>query len=128
MDDNDKDKSLIEKTIEAVRDIATIASDAAKKAMEPEPLKPGEKVMMMPLMDSVSDRTNDAAVRRTSPPEIACENGIDDQQSDQETCSEEIFQEKESCQGAEARGQGGCKEEDRKEDRQEEEVEALVIG
>ena len=52
MDDNDRDKSLIEKTIEAVKDIATIASDAAKKAMEPEPLKPGEKVMMMPLMDS----------------------------------------------------------------------------
>jgi hypothetical protein len=52
MDDNDQDKSLIEKTIEAVKDIATIASDAAKKAMEPEPLKPGEKVMMMPLMDS----------------------------------------------------------------------------
>jgi hypothetical protein len=52
MDDNDQDKSIIEKTIEAVKDIATIASDAAKKAMEPEPLKPGERVMMMPLMDS----------------------------------------------------------------------------
>jgi hypothetical protein len=51
MDDNDQDKSLIEKTIEAVKDIATIASDAAKKAMEPA-LKPGEKVMVMPLMDS----------------------------------------------------------------------------
>jgi hypothetical protein len=52
MDDNDQDKSIIEKTIEAVKDIATIASDAAKKAMEPEPLKPGERVMMVPLMDS----------------------------------------------------------------------------
>ena len=52
MDDNDQDKSLIEKTIEAVKDIAAIASDAAKKAMEPEPLKPSERVMMVPLMDS----------------------------------------------------------------------------
>jgi hypothetical protein len=52
MDDNDQDKSLIEKTIEAVKDIATIASDAAKKAMEPEPLKPGERLVMVPLMDS----------------------------------------------------------------------------
>jgi hypothetical protein len=52
MDDNDHVKSIIEKTIEAVKDIATIASDAAKKAMEPEPLKPGERIMMVPLMDS----------------------------------------------------------------------------
>jgi hypothetical protein len=29
----DDDKSLIEKTIEAVKEIATISSDAAKKAM-----------------------------------------------------------------------------------------------
>jgi hypothetical protein len=52
MDDNDHDKSIIEKTIEAVKNIATIASDAAKKAMESEPLKPGERVMMTPLTDS----------------------------------------------------------------------------
>jgi hypothetical protein len=49
MDDNDQDKSIIEKTIEAVK---TIASDAAKKALETEPLRPGEQVMMLPLMDS----------------------------------------------------------------------------
>jgi hypothetical protein len=49
MDDNDHDKSIIEKTIEAVK---TIASDAAKKALETEPLRPGEQVMMLPLMDS----------------------------------------------------------------------------
>jgi hypothetical protein len=52
MDDNDQDKSLIEKTMDAVKDIATNASDAAKKAMEPEPLKPGERLVMVPLMDS----------------------------------------------------------------------------
>jgi|ERR1700722_13013474 hypothetical protein len=52
MDDNDQEKSLIDKTIDAVKDIATNASAAAKKAMEPEPLKPGERLVMLPLMDS----------------------------------------------------------------------------
>jgi hypothetical protein len=32
--------------------VKTIASDAAKKALETEPLRPGEQVMMLPLMDS----------------------------------------------------------------------------
>jgi hypothetical protein len=52
MDDNDQDKSLIEKSIEAVKDIATITSDAAKKALETEQLRPGEQVMMLPLLES----------------------------------------------------------------------------
>jgi hypothetical protein len=52
MDDSDQDKSLIEKTIDAVKDVAANASAAAKKAMEPEPLKPGERLVMVPLMDS----------------------------------------------------------------------------
>jgi hypothetical protein len=40
--DNDKDdKSIIDKTLEAVKDIAAIAAEAAHRAMEPEPLKPG---------------------------------------------------------------------------------------
>jgi hypothetical protein len=45
--DDDKEKSIIEKTIEAVKDIAHTASEAAKHAMEPEPIKPGEEVVMM---------------------------------------------------------------------------------
>jgi hypothetical protein len=40
----DDDKNIIEKTIEAVKDIAHTASEAAKHAMEPEPTKPGEEV------------------------------------------------------------------------------------
>ena len=52
MDDDKDDKSIVEKTIAAVKDIATIASDAAKKAMEPEPLKPGEQIVAyMPMVN-----------------------------------------------------------------------------
>jgi|ERR1700723_392747 hypothetical protein len=48
--DNDKDdKSIIDKTLEAVKDIAAIATEAAHKAMEPEPLKPGDEVVVMPM-------------------------------------------------------------------------------
>src|ERR1019366_6848521 len=49
MDGDKDDKSVIEKTIEAVKEIATIASKAAHKAMEPEPIKPGDEVVMMPM-------------------------------------------------------------------------------
>jgi hypothetical protein len=45
----DGDKSIIEKTIEAVKDIAAIASEVAHKATEPEPIKPGDEVVMMPM-------------------------------------------------------------------------------
>jgi hypothetical protein len=48
-DDNDE-KNLIEKTIEAVKKIAHVASEAAAHAMEPEPLKPGDKVVLMPMV------------------------------------------------------------------------------
>ena len=44
----DDDKNIIEKAIEAVKDIAHVASEAAKHAMEPEPIKPGDEVVMMP--------------------------------------------------------------------------------
>jgi hypothetical protein len=48
--DNDKDdKSIIDKTLEAVKNIAAIAAEAAHKAMEPEPLKPGDEVVVMPM-------------------------------------------------------------------------------
>jgi hypothetical protein len=52
MDGDKDDKSIIEKTIEAVKEIATIASEAAHKAMEPEPIKPGDEVVMMPMAAS----------------------------------------------------------------------------
>ncbi|THD57111.1 MAG: histidine biosynthesis protein HisIE [Bradyrhizobium sp.] len=39
--DDDKEKSIVEKTVQTVKDIASTVSDAAKHAMEPEPLKPG---------------------------------------------------------------------------------------
>jgi hypothetical protein len=48
MDDDKDDKNLIEKTIETVKEIAHIASEAAKHAMEPEPIKPGDEVVYMP--------------------------------------------------------------------------------
>jgi hypothetical protein len=50
MDDDKIDKNLFEKTIEAVKEIAHTASEAAKHAMEPEPLKSGEKVVVMPMV------------------------------------------------------------------------------
>jgi hypothetical protein len=46
----DDDKNLIEK-IETVKHIAQVATDAAKHAMEPPaPLKPGDKVVIMPMV------------------------------------------------------------------------------
>jgi hypothetical protein len=49
MDDDKNDKSIIEKTIETVKNIATNASEAAKKAMEPEPIKSGDEVFLVPM-------------------------------------------------------------------------------
>jgi hypothetical protein len=48
----DDDKNIIEKAIEAVKDIAHVASEAAKHAMEPDPIKPGDEVIVVP---AVSD-------------------------------------------------------------------------
>jgi hypothetical protein len=50
VDDNKDDKNFIEKTINAVKEIAHTASEAAKHAMEPEPLKPGDKIVLMPMV------------------------------------------------------------------------------
>jgi hypothetical protein len=44
----DDDKNIIEKAIEVVKDIAHTATEAAKYAMEPEPIKPGDEVVYMP--------------------------------------------------------------------------------
>ena len=51
--DNDKDgKSIIDKTLEVVKDIAAVAAEAAHKAIEPEPIKPGDEVVVMPMAGS----------------------------------------------------------------------------
>ena len=42
-------KASCETAIEAVKDLAHTASEAAKHAMEPEPLKPGDKVVAVPM-------------------------------------------------------------------------------
>ena len=47
MDDDKDDKPIIETTIETVKNIATNASEAAKKAMEPEPIQPGDEVFLV---------------------------------------------------------------------------------
>jgi hypothetical protein len=47
-----KDKGVIEKTIEAVEEFASEVKDAAKHMMDPpEPLKPGDEVVMLPAPD-----------------------------------------------------------------------------
>jgi hypothetical protein len=48
----DKDKGIIEKTIEAVEEFASEVKDVAKHVMDPEPIKPGEQVVMLPSMNS----------------------------------------------------------------------------
>jgi hypothetical protein len=45
---DDTEKSLVDKTIAAVKHIAEIATHAAEHALDPEPLKPGETVVMLP--------------------------------------------------------------------------------
>jgi hypothetical protein len=50
--DDDKAKGIIEKTIEAVEEFASEVSDVAKHMMDPpEPLKPGDEVIMLPMAD-----------------------------------------------------------------------------
>jgi molybdopterin converting factor small subunit len=44
---DDKDKSIIERTIETAKEIASSVSDVAKHVMEPEPLKDGDEIIMM---------------------------------------------------------------------------------
>jgi len=51
--DDDKEKSLVEKMVDKINDvvenIANTASDAARDAMEPQPVKPGEQVVFLPM-------------------------------------------------------------------------------
>jgi hypothetical protein len=49
---DDKDKGIVEKTIEAVEEFASEIKEAAKHMMEPEPLQPGDELVMLPIEDS----------------------------------------------------------------------------
>jgi hypothetical protein len=49
MGGNEHDKSMLGKAVEAVKDFAANISEAAHKTAEPEPLKPGDEVVMMPM-------------------------------------------------------------------------------
>jgi hypothetical protein len=43
------DKSIVEKTVEAVKGLAATISEVVHKTAEPEPVKSGEEVVMMPM-------------------------------------------------------------------------------
>ncbi len=45
---DDKDKSIFESVTDTIKNTFDIATEAAKKALEPEPLKPDEEVVMIP--------------------------------------------------------------------------------
>jgi hypothetical protein len=50
--DDDKDKGVLQKTNEAVEEFAHDVKDVAKHMMDPpDPLKPGEEIVMMPTAD-----------------------------------------------------------------------------
>jgi hypothetical protein len=46
---DDKEKSNFEKTIEAVKDLATKASEAVRDAMKPESITSGDQIIPMPM-------------------------------------------------------------------------------
>jgi molybdopterin converting factor small subunit len=50
--DDDNDKSIVEKTIQTVKEIASSVSNVAKHAMESEPIKAGDEVVMIPMTDT----------------------------------------------------------------------------
>jgi hypothetical protein len=50
---DDKEKSLFENFADTVKHTFDVATDAAKKELEPEPLKPDEKIVVVPAADAV---------------------------------------------------------------------------
>jgi hypothetical protein len=76
----DDDKTLIDKTIETIKHVAQVATNAAMHALEPEPVKPGDDVVDLPatgtgiLMDDpviepfvIIPRRKKSAPRKTTP-------------------------------------------------------------
>jgi hypothetical protein len=49
---DDKDKSIFESVTDTIKNTFEVAAEAAKKALEPEPLKPDEEVVMIPAPES----------------------------------------------------------------------------
>ncbi len=49
---DDKDKGIVEKTIEAVEEFASEIKEAAKHMIEPEPMQPGDELVMLPIEDT----------------------------------------------------------------------------
>ena len=45
---DDKEKSLFDRVADGFKDTIEIATEAAKKGLEPEPLKPDEEVVVIP--------------------------------------------------------------------------------
>jgi hypothetical protein len=50
---DDKEKSLFENFADTVKHTFDVAAHAAKKELEPEPLKPDEKIVVVPAADAV---------------------------------------------------------------------------
>jgi hypothetical protein len=50
---DDKDKSLFENFADTIKHTFDVATDAAKAALEPEPLKPDEELVVVPTSDAV---------------------------------------------------------------------------
>jgi hypothetical protein len=46
--DDDKEKSLFDSFADTIKHTFDIATEAASKALEPEPLKPGEEIVIVP--------------------------------------------------------------------------------
>ena|ERR1700677_36794 len=134
--DNDKDdKSIIDKTLEAVKDIAAIASEAAHKAMEPEPLKPGDEVVVMPMAPAgfmgeavmppfviIPRRTNaPSQIAKEAPQRTAKKStGKTDKKPAKKSSKEENREAAEACDPAQdcwknEKGQEGCEEKEGEE-------------
>ena len=67
---DDKEKSIFESVTDTIRNTFEIATEAAKKALEPEPLQPDEEVVMIPapeVADHMSPMPPMAAVVRKKP-------------------------------------------------------------
>jgi hypothetical protein len=92
---DDKDKGMVEKTIEAVEEFVSEIKDAAKHMMDPpEPFQPGDELVMLPPMVDTGVLGVPAICSGSSPTESLREEGRKD--SSQETRQEV--------------GQNGCEE------------------
>ena len=52
---DDKEKSIFESVTDTIKNTIDIATEAAKKALEPEPIKPNEELVAIPAPLSIGD-------------------------------------------------------------------------